>query len=72
MDEGGCVCEGWEWGGGGKVASLGARCFPLLCQAPLNLLHHSNMVPSITGTPPSRQSTQEQRGRDEQPGQTAT
>lgn len=54
--EGGAVCERV------KFPSLVACCFPLLCQAPLNLLHHSNMVPSITGTMPSMQSAEERRG----------
>lgn len=41
---------------------LVACCFPLLCQGPLNLLHHSNKAPSITGAPPSMRSTEERRG----------
>lgn len=63
--EGGFVCERV------KFPSLVACCFPLLCQAPLNLLHHSNKVPSITGMLPSMQSTEERRG-EERTGEAGT
>lgn len=59
--------RGRREGGAGPSKGLSslplvACCFPLLCQGPLNLLHHSNKAPSITGASPSMRSTEKRRG----------